>query len=201
MKKPGRGALPGASQVELVTLAVYVLGGDTRPVDTEDVAKKVDGLAPGRFTWRKYKDQINLELIRVFLSDAKKPANGGFVAGSGRSGWTLTSAGREWAENRGRKLLGTDLTRAREESRAQSLDENRWRRERARIQTSSAWALWTRREQIGLREAAEVFRIDTYAQGRTRDLKIARVREMFTGDGELAPFLDALASILEKGAL
>ena len=46
---------------EIVTIAVYLLGGEREPVDTEDVAKKANELAPGRFTWRKYKDQIKAE--------------------------------------------------------------------------------------------------------------------------------------------
>lgn len=198
MKKASSKNLQQASQVEVVTLAVHLLGGGTRPVDTEDVAKKVESLAPGRFTWRKYTDQINLELIRVFLSDAKKKQHGAYLAGSGRSGWTLTREGRAWSEGRGRELLGQDLTRAREERRAQSLDENRWRRERARLQASTAWNLWSHKEPIGAREAAEVFRIDSYAQGRTRDMKIARLREMFAADEGLSTFLAHLASLLEE---
>jgi hypothetical protein len=61
---------------EIVTLAVYLLGGDSQRIDTEDIAKKVNELAPGRFTWRKYLDQINIENVRTFLSDAKKSKNG-----------------------------------------------------------------------------------------------------------------------------
>ncbi|HAB18651.1 MAG TPA: hypothetical protein DCE44_19690 [Verrucomicrobiales bacterium] len=49
---------------EIVTLAVYLLGGDTHRVDTEDVAVKANDLAHGRFTWRKYRDQINIDANR-----------------------------------------------------------------------------------------------------------------------------------------
>lgn len=45
------------SNNEIVTLAVFLLGGDSHCVDTEDVAVKVNEIAPGRFTWRKYPDQ------------------------------------------------------------------------------------------------------------------------------------------------
>ena len=40
------------AQHELVTLAVYLLGGDQHAVDTEDVAIKAHELAPGRFSWQ-----------------------------------------------------------------------------------------------------------------------------------------------------
>jgi hypothetical protein len=81
------------TQCEIVILAVHLLGGDQHAVDTEDVAIKAHELAPGRFSWRKYPEQINLELVRVYLSDAKKPEKGGLLLGSGRTGWSLTTHG------------------------------------------------------------------------------------------------------------
>ncbi len=44
---------------------------------------KVYELAPNRFGWRKYLKQINSELARVYLSDAKKTAKGALPSGSG----------------------------------------------------------------------------------------------------------------------
>ena len=61
------------SNHEIVTLAVYLLGGESKAIDTEDVAVKANEIAPGRFNWRKYPHQINIENVRTFLSDAKKP--------------------------------------------------------------------------------------------------------------------------------
>jgi hypothetical protein len=71
------------SNHEIVTLAVYLLGGDSKRIDTEDVAVKANELAPGRFAWRKYPNQINIENVRTFLSDAKKPKNGAYTLSSG----------------------------------------------------------------------------------------------------------------------
>ena len=87
------------SNHEIVTLAAYLLGGDVRHVDTEDVAFKASELAPGRFAWRKYPDQINLEIIRVYLSDAKKLAKGGYLIRSGADGWLLTEKGVRFAKD------------------------------------------------------------------------------------------------------
>src|SRR5688572_29822333 len=83
----------GLANHQIVTVAVYLLGGEVGPVDTEDIAVKASELAPGRFSWRKYPAQINLELIRVYLSDAKKPDKGGYLIGSGSAGWQLTQDG------------------------------------------------------------------------------------------------------------
>ena len=63
------------SNHEIVTLAVYLLGGASQFIDTEDIAMKANEIAPGRFTWRKYPQQINIENITAFLWDAKKPKN------------------------------------------------------------------------------------------------------------------------------
>ncbi len=78
---------------EIVTLAVYMLGGEFRQIDTEDAAVKANSLAPGRFTWRRYPEQINIENVRAFLSDAKKPKNGAYLIGAGKEGWFLTERG------------------------------------------------------------------------------------------------------------
>ena len=189
-----------ASQVELVTIALYLAGGQRHVTDTEDIAVKVHELAPGRFSWRKYPDQINLELVRVYLSAAKDPIRGAYVMGTGRSGWTLTPVGLEWAKTNSERLLRRDLTRARSERRGGSIDEQRWQRERARITNTAAWTHWLgqRSTDISEREAAEVFRIDSYAVGRTRDLKIARLREMFDDDPELGPFVRALIPAIQE---
>ena len=57
------------SNFQIVTVAVYLLGGEARYIDTEDVAMKANELAPGRFSWIKYRDQINIkESVRLPLS-------------------------------------------------------------------------------------------------------------------------------------
>src|SRR5207247_2468881 len=75
------------NSTQIIVLATYVLGGERQPIDTEDLAVKANELAPGRFSWRKYQDQINLELVRVYASDAKKEAKGALLRGSGDEGW------------------------------------------------------------------------------------------------------------------
>src|SRR5262245_22160571 len=95
------GAVPQTlTNRQIIVLATYMLGGERQPIDTEDLAVKAHELAPGRFSWRKYRDQINLELVRVYASDAKKQAHGALLRGSGNDGWMLTQVGVAWAETR-----------------------------------------------------------------------------------------------------
>lgn len=168
-------------------------------VDTEDVALKVHELAPGRFSWRKHPDQINLELVRVALSDARKPESGSLVAGKGRSGWSLTTAGQRWAEEHATRLLNADLTLERAERTAGSVDERRWQRERARLLTTDAWQAWAVEsdpDAITREAACDLFRIDRYVVGRAREIKINRLREMFAEDEELSSFIEAAATMV-----
>lgn len=187
------------SHSEIATLAVFLLGGDQRAVDTEDVAIKAHELAPGRFSWKKYPDQINLELIRVYLSDAKKPDKGTMLSGSGRTGWRLTQTGLKWAQEAVNDAHHTDFSKDRSQTRGGSVDEQRWRRERARIVGSKAWNMWTAGEQaIPASDARLIFRIDSYAIGSLRETKITRLLSMFSDDPEVAPFLKHIASLLNE---
>jgi hypothetical protein len=189
------------SQTEVVTLAVFLLGGDQRAIDTEDIAVRAHQLAPGRFAWRKYPDQINLELVRVYLSDAKKSDKGEMLIGSGRTGWRLTQRGLKWAQSTSRKVKNLETSRSRAQSRSGSIDEQRWRRERTRVQGTKAWKDWSNGQRdISFADAKEVFRIDSYAKGDLREAKLTRVTSLFSDDRELSPFLEHLVDILNKGS-
>lgn len=181
----------------MVTLALYQLGGGQRAIDTEDIAVEAHRLAPGRFSWKKYPDQINLELIRVFLSDARMKNK--LVIGSRRTGWRLTQEGLKWAESVSKTLGQSDLSRSRAQSRSGGPDEQRRHRERDRLLRSDAWKLWVAGElAIPLADTKQVFRLDSYARGEMREAKITRLRDMFSDDAELTTFLDHLIQELNR---
>ena len=141
-KQPNKSLTKSVSQTEVVTLATYLLGGAQKAIDTEDIAVEAHRLAPGRFSWKKYPDQINLELVRVYLSDAKKSDKGVLLLGSGRTGWRLTQRGLKWAKEAAQNIENIRTNRTRAQSRSGSIDEQRWRRERSRIQATQAWKMW-----------------------------------------------------------
>lgn len=197
-KTPEKILTERTSQAEVVTLAVYQLGGAQAAVDTEDVAMEAHRLAPGRFSWKKYPGQINLELIRVFLSDAKKTQNG-LVIGSQRTGWRLTQEGLRWAETAAKALGKSDLSRTRAQSRSGGPEEQHRRRERDRLLKSAAWRIWeSGRRDIYITEAKQVFRLDSYARGNLREAKITRLLDMFCDDAALTPFLEHLIHHLNR---
>ncbi len=98
MPNPRKLAVDGSLRtVDYVIAALFRLGGSTRPVDIEDIAVECFQIAPHRFRWRKYAEQIDLAQVRDGLSDARKEANGELVVGARKQGWSLTPAGVRWA--------------------------------------------------------------------------------------------------------
>ena len=186
------------SNHEIVTLAVFLCGGQLHPVDTEDVAVKAHQLAPGRFAWRKHPEQISLDAVRKRLWDAQSAEKGyGYVTGSERSGWTLTPAGQKFAQEHEHSVQvpGTDRKRL-------SRDEQRWvTRERARLMESPAVNKFLNgaANEITRREAEYVFRLDDYVIGETRQRKIDRVINFLGDDEVLGPPIHALAKIVNAG--
>ena len=173
------------SNHEIVTLAVFLLGGRSRRVDTEDIAMRSNEIAPGRFTWRKYPTQVNLELIRVYLSDAKKSEKGEYLMGSGTDGWLLTEAGFKFAKVAIKRLQNLNLSRP-----VIGPKEKKWRRsERARILSTAAFKKFVSQgaDAVSPQEAATFFRIDDYVVGRLKEEKLTRVLNAFADDPEIGP--------------
>lgn len=185
-------------QFEVAALALHLLGGARRAVDTEDIAIKCHQLSPELFAWRKYPDQVNLELVRVSLSDAKKAKNGILVAGSGRDGWRLTPNGvarlsAKHAENDGAVAVGKSDTTRRS---AGSIDTVRKAREELRIQNSAAWAIWKAEQRIDVEEARKLLRIDSYTSLKLIDVKVARLMAVFPTNSKVGKFIDAARQML-----
>jgi hypothetical protein len=184
------------SNHEIVTLAVYLLGGDGKEVGTEDVAMKANSLAPGRFTWRKYTDQIDLEIIRVFLSDAKKKKNGGYLTGTGTSGWLLTEAGLAFAKKNANRVLAGAPAVVR-----LSNDEKRRRKvEQARIAASDAFQQYLagNKAQITRHAAETAFRLNAYIVGDARQKKVQRIVNALGDDRQVGDAVRFFAEIVLK---
>lgn len=190
----------GLKQYEVAALAVYVLGGAYRSIDTEDVATKCHEIAPHLFSWQKYKDQINLELVRVSLSDAKKLKNGSLLIGSGREGWRVSAKGVDWLASKDRGHVEALRTGIRQgESKAGSIEAVRRQRERDRLVGSEAWRDWNTTGSVSLRHARQVYRVDEYTTDRMLGIKIARLRAMFENDAEVSKFLEEAGRVLLTG--
>lgn len=176
---------------EAVTVALYSLGGAEGPVDTEDIAIHAHRLAPDMFSWKKYPDMVDKELVRVALSDARLKKN--WVVGShDRGGWLLTPDGQRFAR-KNESLLERSPAPERRAGRADKQIE----RERARLNSSAAFELIRKGSgaEVTVDEADAFFRINVYVQGQDRERKIARIENQFGDDVELGDVVRTLAKI------
>jgi len=98
---------------EMVVYALYSLGGATERFHTEDIALKCYELWPSAFSWTKYPEFPDKDIVRVALTDARKEKYGFLVDGrTGQTrgqanrtkrrktgdGWSLTDEGVSWSE-------------------------------------------------------------------------------------------------------
>lgn len=179
---------------ELVVLAAYLAGAESNLADTEDIAIKASELAPGRFSWRKHKEQINIDAVRKRLWDATKPEKGAYLIGSEKVGWRLTKAGFDFAHhhiNAGNIAQPTKARTSQAERTAQT-------REIKRMMNEDAF----QKIRLGLTasitksEAERFFRIDDYVTGKARTGKIERFRIIATNNSELAQAINILSKLV-----
>jgi len=109
---------PVRANRELVVYCLYVAGGATERVHTEDLALKCWELFPDSFSWTKYPQYPDKDIVRVALTDARKEKYGALVSGrvegkaSGAGhgepeGWLLTDKGLGWIKDN-LSLFGDD---------------------------------------------------------------------------------------------
>lgn len=166
--------MSGLANYQLATIAVALLGGDTEYIDREDIAIKLDEIAPGRFSWRKYPDRIDLVVVVAALRDAKKPRNGELLVGSNAQGWLLSPAGLKW-------LKAFDLATAVQDEQAAEYRKDSIRAnqetERARLRATTAYELFIAEEpeEIGLQDFYRFARINEYFKSKARQRRYAIV--------------------------
>lgn len=91
---------------DVILYALYVLGGTTQKVHTEDIASKCFKLLPSQFSWIKYANYPSLEAVRRPLIQVRSNEGGTLVLGRhGRTkedqvaeGWIFTPQGIKWIE-------------------------------------------------------------------------------------------------------
>lgn len=177
---------------QVVAIAAFLAGADVRRTDTEDIAVKANEIAPGRFTWRRYPDQISLEDVYKHLWDLTKSDKGALIKGSKKGGWLLTEAGIAFAEQ--------NAIRPKANTRKFTREEERWiSRERPRMIASSAFQKIRdgRAADVSKIEAERFFRIDDYIVDDARRAKLERVVAAFREDPELSAAVQKLASMVD----
>jgi hypothetical protein len=179
------------SNSEIVVIAAFRAGAAGLHADTEDIAVQANEIGPGRFTWKKYPEQINIDTVRKRLWDARKR---GHLVGSERDGWLLTETGTAFARQYRRSLGAEKTTRL-------SLNERKWRRmEKVRLLTTAAHLKFGSGEMssITAREAQGFFRIDAYVSKSAIEDKILRLLNAFSDDHEIGATVKYVASLVRR---
>ncbi len=172
------------SNLELVTMAVALLDGDVEYVDREDIAIKVNEIAPGRFNWRKYSERIDLDAVGGTLRSAKKPQNGGLLVGNNTMGWMLSPAGLQWIETLD---LGAVPDVPSIKYRRDSIAANQ-QAECARLRTTQAYRLFSDGESgiIALQDFYQFARVNEYFQSKARQRRYAIIDNAVVDDETLS---------------
>lgn len=183
---------PGSlSNSQVVVLAAYLAGAAKGYADTEDIAIQAAQIFPGRFSWRKYPEQINIEAVRKRLWDAASEKMGRLLTGSDRDGWLMTEAGLEFCKDNERML-----NKSIESSPHLKQKEGAWAtREKIRMQAEVAFQKWKdgRLDEIVPVEAERFFRIDDYIVGDLRRSRVKRARDIFAADQAMTDAIDEIA--------
>jgi hypothetical protein len=153
-------------------------------------------IAPGRFSWRKYPDQINLRSVQKRLYDARSVSKSGYIIGSDKQGWMLTEKGVKFGRAHTKSLQTLSLSRT-PMNRKEMVLHNR---ERESMITSTAFEKFKggRTEAITPPEADAFFRLDEYTTGSARKEKMARIVNLFGSDPELAQAIQILSKKVRK---
>jgi hypothetical protein len=178
------------SNPELVTIVVALLDGDMEYVDREDIAIKVNDVAPGRFNWRKYPERIDLDAVGVALRDAKKPKNGGLLVGNNAVGWMLSATGLKWMKNLD---LGAVQDAQSIKHRKASITANQ-EAECTRLRGTKAYGLFIdgKPDAIALEDFYQFARVNEYFKTRTRQRRYAIIDNAVAEDETLSRLWDLL---------
>lgn len=178
------------SKPEIVTIAVAILGGDTMCVDREDVAIKVNEIAPGRFNWRKFPERIDLDAVGSALRNAKKRHIGGLVVGNNEIGWMLSPAGLKWIKTVNLNVVHDKLS---VKHRKASISANQ-ELERNRLFNTNAFDLFVegKSKEITVQDFYEFARVNEYFQIKTRQRRYAIVANAVSDDDTLSKLWDLL---------
>lgn len=173
------------SNKHLVALALYDLGGAERAIDTEDIAMRVSQIAPGRFRWKKYPEQIDLEAVRLAVKDLARGEQP-LVSGGMRNGWMLTTEGLAWYARTGGAGVSV--------GRSSQTDSVGNQGNTSALRQTEAYRKFRNchRDEITVYDLRRFLRIDEYTSVRRRKERIQAVLNAAAGDNELLGLIEHL---------
>jgi hypothetical protein len=167
------------SNAEILTLVIYWLGGAGTAVDLEDAAIEAFNLAPKKFSWIKYADQIDLRIVQYAIRDACK-SDINYLKGTSKYGYMLTELGLEWAKKFDQKKQLS--TASRKMSPSDLIDK-----EKMRLQASRAYQKFAagEKDHISVMDFREFTRVNDYFPEHIRKQRYLKIDNAVKDDAEL----------------
>lgn len=171
---------------QLVTLALGNLGGHAQSIHTEDIALAVDKLAPGQFSWRKYPEYIDINVVLQGLGDARRKRYDSHVYGSNVKGWMLSRAGQVWIKRCYASNSAT-WTKLIYEGKGSLIDAQLLERRRLAVTEAASLYEAGKRNDIALRHFQEFVRVNEYFSDAARKRRLDFVASSLCGNKQLEP--------------
>jgi hypothetical protein len=167
------------SNVEILTLVIYWLGGAVTSVDLEDAAVEAFNLAPKKFSWIKYADQIDLRIVQYAIRDACK-SDINYLKGTSKHGYMLTELGFEWAKKFDEKKQLS--TASRKMSPSDLIDK-----EIMRLQATRAYQRFIAgdKDKITIMDFREFTRVNDYFPEHIRKQRYSKIDNAVKDDADL----------------
>ena len=158
--------------IELVTIALYEMGGARKFIDTEDIAVQADRIDNERFKWRnkKYKEFIDKGLIIESLNAARVRKIGAFVKGNDKQGWILTTIGLDFCKSSKHKFNGKVIRK----KRLSAVEKKYILREENRIMNTDAYKKYLSNDNknITSQDIKNLFKVNDYTTAKEHDKRI-----------------------------
>ena len=178
--------------LDIVTIALYILGNGTKSFDKEEIATKADEIAPIRFRWKTNPNMISDGLVWDALSNARKK---GYVL-ENTTKYLLTEQGIKFAQNNINKIKNYDQTRTRFNKKDKEVYENT----KDRILSSSLFlkAKENKLSEVESSEFHNFFRINEYMDKKQIREKIYKLKNMFVNDKNLNNNISLITNEFER---
>ena len=178
--------------LDIVTIALFILGNGTKSFDKEEIATKADEIAPIRFRWKTNPNMISDGLVWDALSNARKK---GYVL-ENTTKYLLTIECVKYAQENIHKIKNYDQTRTRFNKKDKEVYENT----KDRILRSSAYlkAKENKLSQIASNEFQNFFRINEYMDKKQIKEKIHKLKNMFINDKDLKNNITEITTEFER---
>ncbi len=189
------------SNQEIVTIALYNLGGGIGSFDIETIAKEADKLAPGRFRWKTDPDMISDSNTWDALSNARKKkyilqSKDGEKQQKNTDSYTLTEVGVEFSKQNLSKVKTYDQRKIRI-----PVSKEIFNNTKARLQSTEAYkkVLLNNVNGITSRDFNDFFRLNDYMKQKQKDEKVQKIKNLFISDKDFKIIIDQIANTKING--